>query len=358
MSAQPYFSIIVPTFNAAETLEASLNSVTNQGFTDWECLVVDDGSQDASLTIANDRASQDPRILVFSERINRGPGPPSNFGLSRCTGKYVLFLHSDDELRPGALDALFTRAEEKSPDLLFFGAIGRQGDRSQPLHNEDLARELSQTNRNLCVEDDVRLLFWPPAAWTRCYKRTFLNEWGFSFPDGSYEDIPWSMETTLAARSISVLNFPVYTYWTRGSNSSITTSLSENSLARVDQVRVAREHLERFDQTHLPRKELFSLMSIHLIWANLAAEKTIPARLRTSFFETCSVELQRWERFSGDANAKSKQTLFPEVERRRLARIMLSGDYRNWLRRMRIRQHSRKLKRYLNPNRWGIFKAR
>jgi glycosyltransferase involved in cell wall biosynthesis len=137
MSSQPYFSVIVPAFNAAETLEASLNSLIIQGFRDWECLVVDDGSEDDSFELATNLASKDSRISVYSQKVNRGPGPPSNFGIGKSKGKYVLFLHSDDELEPGALEALFNRAEAHSPNVIFFGAIGRQGNRRHQLHDEE-----------------------------------------------------------------------------------------------------------------------------------------------------------------------------------------------------------------------------
>jgi glycosyltransferase involved in cell wall biosynthesis len=92
------FSIVVPVYNAAIHLEATINCVINQTFTDWELLLVDDGSSDDSLKIANKYVKIDDRIKVlFHEgNVNKGISASRNVALQNATGRYVAFLDSDD----------------------------------------------------------------------------------------------------------------------------------------------------------------------------------------------------------------------------------------------------------------------
>lgn len=95
MALSPYFSIIVPVYNSSHTLGRCLESVLGQDFHDYEVICVDDGSSDSSLSILEDYVSRDSRIRCFAQ-ANSGPSVARNKGLQEASGKYVLFLDSDD----------------------------------------------------------------------------------------------------------------------------------------------------------------------------------------------------------------------------------------------------------------------
>ena len=91
----PFFSIIVPVFNASQTLKRCLESVLKQDYHDFEVICVDDGSSDSSWTILGEYSSRDSRIRRFSQ-LNSGPSVARNKGLDEASGSYVLFVDSDD----------------------------------------------------------------------------------------------------------------------------------------------------------------------------------------------------------------------------------------------------------------------
>lgn len=98
-------SIIIPVYNREELLVETLDSIIEQTFRKWECILVDDGSQDKSLEVLQLYAAKDNRIKVFSRPKGTKKGAPScrNFGFLKATGKYIQFFDSDDIMLPNML---------------------------------------------------------------------------------------------------------------------------------------------------------------------------------------------------------------------------------------------------------------
>jgi teichuronic acid biosynthesis glycosyltransferase TuaG len=90
----PLISIIMPCFNAAHSLSASVDSVLNQLYTNWELVIIDDASEDASGEIIE--SLTDVRIVKLRNLSNCGPAAARNLGLSHARGHYIAFLDSDD----------------------------------------------------------------------------------------------------------------------------------------------------------------------------------------------------------------------------------------------------------------------
>ncbi|HEX5412395.1 MAG TPA: trifunctional glycosyltransferase/class I SAM-dependent methyltransferase/polysaccharide deacetylase [Terriglobia bacterium] len=93
---QPTVSVIIPAFNAAETLRTALGSVRGQSFRRWEAVVIDDGSKDCTAEIVASLAHADGRIRYHKSPSNRGPSAARNAGLAKAQGEYVMFLDADD----------------------------------------------------------------------------------------------------------------------------------------------------------------------------------------------------------------------------------------------------------------------
>jgi glycosyltransferase involved in cell wall biosynthesis len=93
----PKFSLIIPVYNVASYLKFCLDSVLNQVFTDYECILIDDGSTDESSKICDDYSLKDNRIKVIHKK-NGGPSDARNAGISSSTGLYIVFLDGDDYL--------------------------------------------------------------------------------------------------------------------------------------------------------------------------------------------------------------------------------------------------------------------
>lgn len=116
-SLKPIVSVIMPTFNRASYLQRSINSVLKQSFSDWELLIVDDGSQDGSFNIVDGYISQFENIR-YLKHSNRKPALSTNVGILASSGEYLSFLGSDDEYKP---DHLKFRVEylNKNPNVDF-----------------------------------------------------------------------------------------------------------------------------------------------------------------------------------------------------------------------------------------------
>ena len=99
---RPLFSIIIPVYNAAETLTSAVESILNQSEPDFELLLVDDGSQDTSADLCRQLAARDTRIRVFSQK-NGGICAARNRGLAEACGEYIGFCDDDDLYLPDAL---------------------------------------------------------------------------------------------------------------------------------------------------------------------------------------------------------------------------------------------------------------
>ncbi len=112
----PLFSIITITFNAAATLPATLKSVEQQSFTDYEYLVVDGASTDGTVAIA--RASS--AVTSVTSEPDRGLYDAMNKGLRRVTGRYLIFLNAGDALHaPDTLQKIARSVEETHPDIVY-----------------------------------------------------------------------------------------------------------------------------------------------------------------------------------------------------------------------------------------------
>ena len=102
------FSIIIPVFNKEEGIKKSIQSVLSQNLTDYEVIVINDGSTDSSMSIIESLA--DNRFRIISQN-NCGPSAARNRGISEASGDYSIFLDADDELLPGALTTIWNEIQ-------------------------------------------------------------------------------------------------------------------------------------------------------------------------------------------------------------------------------------------------------
>jgi GT2 family glycosyltransferase len=112
-------SVIVPTHNYGQYIRQTVESVRRQTWTDWECLVVDDGSADGTGNIMAELAATDPRIRYLRQE-NRGPSAARNAGLAATSGEFVQFLDADDLLGPCKLEhQLHLFSEHPGVDIVY-----------------------------------------------------------------------------------------------------------------------------------------------------------------------------------------------------------------------------------------------
>lgn len=132
--ATPLFSIVIPTYNRATFIGATLRSVQEQQFEDWEVLVVDDGSTDNTAAVVSQYTGS---RIQYLPKVNGERGAARNYGLARAKGEYVIFLDSDDRLLPNHLATLHSKIQElQQPNFI---ATKYNFDRDGVIADSDLA---------------------------------------------------------------------------------------------------------------------------------------------------------------------------------------------------------------------------
>jgi len=137
MPRPPKVTVIVPTFNVAPYVGGCLASVSAQTLSDWECVVVDDGSTDG--TPDRVRACADPRIRLISQS-NAGVSTARNVGLANARGTYVHFLDGDDLLHPEALRRLSSHLDGHADALAAYGSVWAIFEDGRPYPQKPLGR--------------------------------------------------------------------------------------------------------------------------------------------------------------------------------------------------------------------------
>lgn len=177
---KPQISIIVPVYNVEKYLRQCLDSIIVQTFTDWECILVDDGSKDNSSSICDEYAHNDNRFKVFHKK-NGGVSSARNLGLAEANGNYICFLDSDDRMKPELLRTCTGKIGYS--DILIFG-FERFGCRTDKMILKDLKvsgkEECKSFLYKLKENGETSEFFCFP--WNKLYKRDLLIDHNIQFP--------------------------------------------------------------------------------------------------------------------------------------------------------------------------------
>ena len=211
----PAVTVIVPVYNCAKYVAECISSLKGQTLSQFEAIVIDDGSLDESLSAAHDAVAGDARFTVLAHGENRGLSAARNTGLDRATGEYVVFLDSDDYLAHDALEKLVGRARSQRLDDLYFSAVSfYDGAGARNVLREDFSQRPSfegvASGRELFTFFQEQGQFHTQAA-LRMVKRQLLEDHGIRFVEGIlHEDILFTFLTLNASARSSFLNEPLY----------------------------------------------------------------------------------------------------------------------------------------------------
>jgi glycosyltransferase involved in cell wall biosynthesis len=155
--APPHISIVIPCFNAARDLPRAVESVLQQAIADVEILVVDDGSVDDTVAVAERLAARHPQIAILRQKANGGPAAARNAGLAAARGRFVGFLDADDGYAPGAFARILERfAAAPGAAAVVVGIDWLEGDRD--FHPVQARAAEGSAPGNLLVRRSVALL--------------------------------------------------------------------------------------------------------------------------------------------------------------------------------------------------------
>ncbi|WP_160119935.1 glycosyltransferase family 2 protein [Rhodovarius lipocyclicus] len=237
---EPKVSVIVPVYNVETYLEKCLDTISAQTLRDIEIIVVNDGATDRSREVALRKAREDSRIRLIDQE-NQGLGFARNTALDVATGKYVVFVDSDDWLDHGCLEAFYAEGERTNADIIIGAYYGAYSNGRRILIN-DLDPALKYIDTPFHWRDAREVLLMPTPVWDKMYRRDLIERNHIRFVKETSEDIPFKWQVLPAAQRISVVNAPFYYYRVRGN--SLTSGLK----VAVDVFRahdLARRSLQR-----------------------------------------------------------------------------------------------------------------
>ncbi|AGZ46151.1 bifunctional glycosyltransferase/CDP-glycerol:glycerophosphate glycerophosphotransferase [Actinoplanes friuliensis] len=223
--ASSVLSIVVPIYNVAPYLDECLESIAIQTRGELEVILVNDGSKDDSGDIAERFAAKDSRFKVVHKE-NAGLGAARNTGLEHVTGDYLMFMDSDDAL-PAYTAELLVGILEKTGSDFSCGNVMRLS--SKGLIQSGMHRDIFQNTKLRTHVDQQPALLGDRTAWNKVYRKTFWDAQGLRFPEGVlYEDTPVTVPLHVLAKSVDVIDVPIY-YWREreGDDKSITQRREE-----------------------------------------------------------------------------------------------------------------------------------
>ena len=207
-------SVIIPFYNVKKYFQECLNSLSRQTFQNFEVILIDDGSTDTSIEIAENFSLTHKNVTIIKQD-NQGQGKARNQGLKIAKGKYVYFLDSDDYLLDHALEKMWQTAEEYHSDLVLFegetkfdlvsrgnitakeseNEFKRKKEYPQKLyHGIDIFHELRQNKEYSC------------SVWLQLITREVLIENDIWFPEGIiHEDEQYSFLVFMNCQKVHVL---------------------------------------------------------------------------------------------------------------------------------------------------------
>jgi glycosyltransferase involved in cell wall biosynthesis len=195
-------SVIIPSYNKAQFIKDTLQSVLVQTYPNWECIIVDDGSTDDSMQIINDFVEKDSRFSFLPKdgKLKKGPSSSRNLGIQNAKGEYVVFLDADDLLSPECLEnrvRLF--GENKEKDFLVF-----QMQRFKKQPDYSVKKKETSIPEELTLESFIQLHgVW--AITGPVYKTTVLKTVnGFQENLSNYEDFELAVKVILKAKAYAI----------------------------------------------------------------------------------------------------------------------------------------------------------
>lgn len=223
-------SVIIPVYNAEKYLKKCLDSVLSQTYTNYEVILVDDGSTDASSTVCDEYASKYDSFVVI-HKTNGGASTARNEGIRRAKGDYIFFLDSDDWINEFALEKLIKTANDEGADLVFCEAKAIDDNKNIELEKNYGYKKFYETgNPYKIMEEMMENKEFHVAIWMLLVKREIFTDNDLFFKEGIiYEDMIISYQFFCLANRASHVREKLYFRRYR-ENSVMTSKKTEKNI--------------------------------------------------------------------------------------------------------------------------------
>lgn len=246
-------SVIVPIYNSEKHLHNCLSSLSVQTLGNIEIIIINDGSTDCSLAIAQEFASNYPWFKVYSIQ-NKGVSYARNYGVSLSIGKYVAFVDSDDTVEPDYCKAMYDKAIRDENDLVVCGfdritvLDGKMTHLSAPDKLLDADNFAIKERRDFFSHINV-------GPWGKLFKRELLSN--FEFPEGIRyaEDQIFAVESFCLAQNIGTIKKTLYHYYYE-IHDGVTAKFGDERLDWIKVMQLLTAFIQNNDQGLLLQDEI------------------------------------------------------------------------------------------------------
>ena len=208
-------SVIMPVYNAAGTVQSSLDSIRNQSFGDFELIMVDDCSTDSTYDIlCSFAAGSGIACKIVRMPENSGVAAARNAGLKNAVGEYVAWVDADDNIGPDALKEAVSLAVESEADIVGWDWTLTSGGKGREMRQVDYDSSLEALKAMM-----GGTMRWN--LWLFLTRRTLLVDNGIEFTDGADmgEDMAFMLKSFACARKVRQIHRPLYAYSAPGAGS-------------------------------------------------------------------------------------------------------------------------------------------
>lgn len=243
----PKISVIIPVYNVENYIRACLDSILQQTFQDWECILVNDGSKDNSGKICDEYRRLDSRFKVI-HKDNGGVSSARNRGLDIATGEWFTFVDSDDELTKDALSYMLKRCISNEADCCVCAIIREsEGNNFSQILNDKNKRDIiwsCLTYRTQKYADRGLLV---DAPYAKLFRASIIKENNIRYVEGlcKSEDALFTAEYYYHAQRIISDNHPVY-YYTLNPNSICHTYSKTHISMLASLLELEQEFVDRY----------------------------------------------------------------------------------------------------------------
>lgn len=270
-------SIIIPVYNVFQYLNECIQSVVNQSYKDFECILIDDGSSDSSEMICDQWAQKDSRIKVIHQS-NQGVSKARNRGIVEAQGEYITFIDSDDWIDPNYLNKLFQPIEKYNLDLVVCGLQQHYIDGiSKNYSYKTGIIKIEKQFTNEFTDINKQFLLFGPVI--KLYRKSIIQKHNIHFPpEYTYgEDLLFNYSYLEYVKAIYIVDQCLYHYRIIGSGT--LSSIKRINQFEIDYVqwKVLRDF---FYRKNLWNHYSISYLYHRLWWCMYDAILSFPERLK------------------------------------------------------------------------------
>lgn len=228
-------SVIVPMYNVQDYLKEALESVLKQKFTSEEIrvILIDDGSDDDTLKIAQQYVEKGPEIFELHQVINYGAGKIRNLGIQLSNSEYITFLDADDVIEDGAYGSALDHINKTGSDILL-GRVRRFNTKKSWLSEIHSKIPTTDISDGITINDQPNLVYYT-TAWDKIYNLDFLKQNNILFSEGEiYEDLIFTNSAYTNAKSIDITDIPFYKWRSRDNGQKSDTQRTDDIQPLLD----------------------------------------------------------------------------------------------------------------------------